>query len=73
MSHWPYIVSAYVLTLGGMGGLVLVSWLRMRQAESQATDLSRSSRAKSRGGGTESERSSRDFARDEREISSATP
>lgn len=36
MSHWPYIVAAYVLTLGGMGALVLASWLRMRRAETDA-------------------------------------
>jgi hypothetical protein len=73
MSHWPYIVAAYVLTLGGMGGLVLASWLRMRSAETAADDLNRSSRAKSRGAGTESEHAPLDFARDEREVSSVTP
>ena len=57
MSHWPYIIASYVLTIGGMAGLALWSWLRMRSAEKQAESLSisRSSRAQSRGGGTESE------------------
>lgn len=41
MSHWPYIVASYGLTLGGMGALVLVSWLRMRSAEGKAEALSR--------------------------------
>jgi hypothetical protein len=39
MSHWPYIVAAYALTLGGMGVLMLVSWLRVRGAESQVDAL----------------------------------
>ncbi|WP_217352837.1 heme exporter protein CcmD [Sphingomonas sp. ID1715] len=55
MSHWPYIAAAYVLTIGGMAALVLVSWLRMRRAEAQADTLSRSSRAQSRGVGTGAE------------------
>ncbi len=41
MSHWPYIVASYVLTLGGMGALVLVSWLRMRKAERDADAVRR--------------------------------
>ena len=41
MSHWPYIIAAYVLTVGGMAGLALVSWLRMRRAERQAGALSK--------------------------------
>lgn len=36
MSHWPYIVASYVLTVAGMGGLALVSWVRMRKAERDA-------------------------------------
>lgn len=36
MSHWPYIIATYVLTIAGMGGLALVSWLRMRRAEADA-------------------------------------
>ena len=64
MNHWPYIIAAYALTIGGMAGLALWSWLRMRKAERQAGELSRSSRAKSRGTGTE--HTPLDFARDER-------
>ena len=41
MSHWPFIIAAYVLTGGGMAGLALVSWLRMRKAEAQAETLSK--------------------------------
>ena len=55
MSHWPYIAAAYALTIGGMAVLLLVSWLRMRKAEGEADNLSRSSRAKSRGAGTDFE------------------
>jgi heme exporter protein CcmD len=36
MTHWPYIIAAYALTIGGMAALVLASWLRMRQAERDA-------------------------------------
>jgi hypothetical protein len=68
MSHWPYIIASYALTIGGMAGLALVSWLRMVRAEKQAEALSpsRSSRAQSRGAGAESEHTPLDFARDER-------
>ena len=68
MSHWPYIIAAYALTIGGMAGLALVSWLRMRRAEKQAGALSssRSSRAQSRGAGTGFGGTPLDFARDER-------
>ena len=57
MSHWPYIIASYALTIGGMTGLALVSWFRMVRAEKQAAALStsRSSRAQSRGAGTEPE------------------
>jgi hypothetical protein len=41
MSHWPYIIAAYVLTIGGMAGLALVSWLRMRKAELQAASFAK--------------------------------
>ena len=41
MSHWPYIIAAYVLTIGGMGGLALTSWLRMRKAEADAEAVRR--------------------------------
>ncbi|HYZ47414.1 MAG TPA: heme exporter protein CcmD [Sphingomonas sp.] len=41
MSHWPYIIAAYALTIGGMAGLALVSWLRMRTAERDAEAVRR--------------------------------
>ena len=41
MSHWPFIIASYVLTGGGMAGLALASWLRMRKAEAQAAAVSR--------------------------------
>jgi hypothetical protein len=41
MNHWPYIAAAYVLTLGGMGGLSLFAWLQMRRAENQSGTLPR--------------------------------
>jgi hypothetical protein len=41
MSHGPYLVASYVLTLAGMGALVLVSWLRMRKAEQDAEAVRR--------------------------------
>ena len=41
MSHWPFIIASYVLTIGGMAGLALWSWLRMRSAEKQAGALSK--------------------------------
>jgi hypothetical protein len=70
MSHWPYIAAAYALTISGMGGLVLASWLKMRRAELAADSLSRSSRAQSRGAGTDADKAPLDFARDERVSSS---
>ena len=71
MSHWPYIIASYVLTIGGMGGLALWSWLRMRSAEAKAGALTqaRSSRAQSRGAVVEPEQAPLDFARDERKVS----
>jgi len=39
VSHWPFILASYVLTIGGMGGLAIMSWLRMRRAEDQAGAL----------------------------------
>jgi heme exporter protein CcmD len=41
MSHWPYIVASYALTLGGMAGLVAFSWWRMRNAEAEAEAVRR--------------------------------
>lgn len=41
MSHWPYIIASYALTIGGTAGLALVSWLRMRKAEADAEAMRR--------------------------------
>ena len=36
MNHWPFIIAAYALTIAGMGGILLISWLRMHKAEADA-------------------------------------
>ena len=36
MTHAEFIVPAYVLTIAGLAGLVVVSWVRMRAAERAA-------------------------------------
>jgi len=41
MQHWPFIIAAYAITVGGTGGLLLWSWLRMRSAERRADSLRR--------------------------------
>ena len=41
LRHWPYIIAAYALTIGGMAGLTLISWVRMRRAESQVSSLTK--------------------------------
>lgn len=41
MNHWPFIIAAYVLTLGGTGLLLLVAALRMRRLERRAQELKR--------------------------------
>lgn len=33
MSHWPFVIAAYVLTFGGTIGVLLISFLSMRRAE----------------------------------------
>jgi heme exporter protein CcmD len=33
MPHLPFIVAAYAVTIGGLGGLLVWSLLRMRRAE----------------------------------------
>ena len=40
MNHAEYIFPAYALTVGGLVGLLAVSWFRMRAAE-RAADLIR--------------------------------
>ena len=41
MSHWPFIVAAYAVTLAGTAALVLWSWAAMRRAEAEADRLGR--------------------------------
>lgn len=33
MPHLPFIIAAYAVTLGGLGGLLVLSLVRMRRAE----------------------------------------
>lgn len=35
LNHWHYVVSAYVLGVGGTFALTLWSWLTMRRAEAR--------------------------------------
>jgi hypothetical protein len=41
VNHWPFILAAYGVTLLGIGGLALASWLGMRRAEAAADSLKR--------------------------------
>jgi hypothetical protein len=36
MSHWPFIIGAYAVTILGAGGVTLWSYLAMRKAEGEA-------------------------------------
>jgi hypothetical protein len=42
MSHWPFVLAAYAITLGLTGLLLLLSWRWMRRAEAQAENATRS-------------------------------
>ena len=35
LNHWPFIVAAYAMGIGGTAALVLHSWLAMRRAEAR--------------------------------------
>jgi len=39
MNHWPFVLAAYGLTLGGTLGLLAWAWLSMRAAENAAERL----------------------------------
>lgn len=39
MTHAEFIIPAYALTVAGLLGLLLVSWLRMRSAEKAAAEM----------------------------------
>ena len=41
MSHWPFIIGAYALTLLGTLAATLWSWAEMRRAEAEADALRR--------------------------------
>ena len=41
MSHWPFIIAAYALTLLGTLGVTFWSWSAMRRAEAEADALRR--------------------------------
>ncbi len=43
MSHWPFILGAYAVTILGTAGVTLWSWAAMRRAEAEA-DAVRQSR-----------------------------
>jgi hypothetical protein len=39
MSHWPFIIGAYAVTLLGTGAVTGLSWRAMRRAEAEAERL----------------------------------
>ena len=41
MNHWPFIIAAYVLTIGGTAGVTLWSLAAMRRGERDADALRR--------------------------------
>lgn len=41
MNHWPFVIAAYAIALGGTGGLTLWSLLAMRRAEARAEAVTR--------------------------------
>ncbi|CAA9521735.1 MAG: hypothetical protein AVDCRST_MAG39-2803 [uncultured Sphingomonadaceae bacterium] len=41
MNHWPFVIAAYVLTLGATGVLTLASLRAMRRDEGRAEALRR--------------------------------
>lgn len=41
MSHWPYIIAAYAITILATLALAGWSWWRMKRAEAQAEALRR--------------------------------
>ena len=41
MSHWPFILASYALTLLGTFGLAGWSWAAMRRAEREAERIGR--------------------------------
>jgi hypothetical protein len=41
MSHWPFVIAAYLVTVGGTGALLLWARRSMRRAEAAAEALKR--------------------------------
>ena len=39
MSHWPFVIAAYAVTIGGVGGLVVWATASMRRAEGRLDRL----------------------------------
>ncbi|WP_118857211.1 heme exporter protein CcmD [Sphingomonas mesophila] len=36
MNHWPFVIAAYAIALGGTLALLVASWRAMRRAEAAA-------------------------------------
>ena len=41
MNHWPFIVAAYAIAVGGTGVLLAASLIAMRRAEARADAVTR--------------------------------
>ncbi len=41
MSHWPFIIGSYAVTILGTLGVTVWSWSQMRRAEADANALKR--------------------------------
>jgi hypothetical protein len=43
MNHWPFIIAAYAITVGGLAGMTLYSFAAMRRAEAAADAIRKKS------------------------------
>ena len=41
MNHWPFIIAAYAIVLGGSAALAIWAWISMRAAEKFADKVTR--------------------------------
>ncbi|MEO5578387.1 MAG: hypothetical protein ABIR25_04970 [Sphingomicrobium sp.] len=41
MNHWPFIIAAYGIVLGGSFALTIWAWISMRAAEKFAEEVNR--------------------------------
>ena len=41
MNHWPFIIAAYAIVLGGSAALAIWAWRSMRVAEKFANEVTR--------------------------------